>query len=164
MSWLEDSAKKIVYNYVRADEVLISGTLDELIEKTGLNLKAEYKETFNYLGDTYTYCGFEPRENNIMTKIVFEQNGRKAIKVQHTDGKCHVRSMTKENLLKGVGAKKTEVRYDHKGIAKGSGTEQTSVITKDFKRHTDKLKENQVQQSLKDMKQVIAMSNARSKK
>ncbi len=161
--WAE-SAKKIVYNYKREDGVLMSGTLSELMSKTELELEAKYQETFTYLGDTYTYCGFEPRESNVMTKIVFEKNGRKAVRIQHTNGKSHVRSMTKENLLNGKGAKKTETRYDHKGNAKGSGAEQTSVLTKDFKQHTDKLKENQVQQSLKNMKQVIAQSNSRSKK
>ena len=164
MSWLEKEAEKTVYKYKSEAGTIISGTLAELIEKTGLGLEAKYQETFEYLGDKYTYNGFEPKQNNIMTKIVFEKNGRQAVRIQHTNGKSHVRSMTKENLLNGVGAKKTETRYDHKGNAKGSGAEQTSVLTKDFKQHTDKLKENQVQQSLKDMKQVIAQSNSRSKK
>lgn len=164
MSWLEDSAKKIVYKYKRADDVVISGTLEELAEQTGLNLKAEYKESFEYLGDTYTYNGFVPREHSIMTKIVFEKNGRKAVRIQHTNGKSHVRSMSKENFLNFKGVKKTEKKYDSKGNDTGKRRiEVESVLTKGAKEAAAKTTENVVQNKLKQMKDVIARSNARRK-
>lgn len=164
MSWIEDEAKRTIYNYKGNLGGHLSGTLEDLSSKCGKDLIGQYEETFTYEGENFSYSGFNPKESNIMTKIVFEKNGRKAIRVKHTDGKSHVRSMSKENLLRGKGARKTETRYDEKGHAKGRGVEVESVFTKDFKEHTNKIKENNIQQSLKDMKKVIAQSNARSKK
>ncbi len=49
------------------------------------------------------YAGFEPRPLNIMMKSVFEQNGRKGIRIILPNGDTVQRSMTKENYLNGRG-------------------------------------------------------------
>jgi hypothetical protein len=77
------------------------------------------KEDKNLL--TFEYAGFEPLSTGIMTKVVFEKNGRKAVKTQFGDGQQVIRSATKEAYYKGKGT--------------------DSVLTKGCREASDKVKE-----------------------
>lgn len=48
------------------------------------------------------YMGSSPRQVNIMTKVIFEKNGRIGIKTTLADGKQTVRSMSKEKSIQMV--------------------------------------------------------------
>ena len=106
MDWLSKLHDETLFRYrnSRTDEV-ICVPLSLLEEWLNISIKGEPGEEFYFAGDRYTYAGFEPRKLNIMTKITFEKNGRKALKIKDADGQESIRSMSKENYLKGKGTK-----------------------------------------------------------
>ena len=165
MSWLNEIEDNINYIYKHSDNDSLCGTKAELREYTGKDLQFSADDSFELDGKTYTYSGFKPYASGIMTKVVFEKNGRKGIMVKMADGTKSVRSMTRELLYRGKAKiNETETRYDEKGRAKGKGKEVESVVTKGFAEFKKKTEQKVFHNKINQMKKVIAQSNAQRRK
>lgn len=106
MDWLSKLHKETLFRYKNTEtQEIISVPLDVLEEWLEIPVKGEPGESFYISGVLYTYAGFEPRKLNITTKITFEKNGRKALRINNSDGTTTVRSITKDNYIKGKGTK-----------------------------------------------------------
>lgn len=133
MGWLEDMSNDTIYNYRdQSSGDVIKGTRSQLEDYFGCSLKCEPGEEASLnvpLPRKYLYAGFEPNKLGITTKMTFEKNGRTGVRTRFSDGKQYVRSMTKEQAMK------------------GKGTE--SVLTKDCKVASEKAKEKYVHKRIK---------------
>ena len=162
MSWLNEIGDKVNYIYKHTDDDYICGTKAEFKENLDKELQFTAGDAFDLDGKTYTYAGFKPYESGIMTKIVFEKNGRKGIRVKMADGTKSVRSMTRELLYRGKAeVNDSDIRYNEKGEAKGRGKEVESVVTKGFAEFRKKNQEKIVHQKVKQMRTLIEQSNAK---
>jgi hypothetical protein len=122
MGWLKELENERIYHYRNERTgVVMSHDKDFFYYEMGKNLAFEPGDYFFLHGDKYVYAGFVPDRLNLMTKITFEKNGRKGLRVKNSDGKQWVRSMSKENYMN------------------GKGTE--SVLTKGCREKSDKVKE-----------------------
>jgi len=104
MGWLAELDKERIYQY-RNEETgsVISGNKEFFRKEIGEDLTFAPGDNFFLHGDNYAYAGFLPNKLSIMTKITFEKNGRKGLKVTNSNGKHWVRSMSKENYMNGKG-------------------------------------------------------------
>ncbi len=170
MGWLEDLAKTTVFKFRSttdpSDEVF--GTSEELTEAFGSEVKGEPGEKIKVETDEgileFEYAGFEPKELGIMTKIVFEKNGRKAVRINHGDGKTVVRSMTRENLMKGKGIKETGDKHDASGNKTGQKSyEIDSALTKGCREASEKTKAQIFQNRLHAWKTELGMKKGKKK-
>jgi hypothetical protein len=173
MGWLDDLNKSRVYNYRCVDKddpnYMLSGTKEELNALTvelgeDALLKFEPGDKPKILVDgellQYEYAGFEPIEVGLVTKVVFEKNGRKGIRIKDQNGKTTIRSMTRENLLKGKGVKVTGDKLDHKGNKTGKKSyEVESTLTKACREESNKVKAKEVHSRLTGMKRNIEYQN-----
>ena len=133
MNWLRDLQKDTVYNYV--DEETgdkISGTKDILEEHFNQKLRCEPGDVVKIEGGTFRYAGFEPHELGMMLKSTFEKNGRKAVRTYHSNGKQSVRSMTKDNYLKGRGSDSALT----KGCVEASTKAKAEILQSRYKEWT----------------------------
>lgn len=75
---------------------------DETIRHLEMKSKeGDAPETYTFTdGVTGTYAGFEPRIAKVTTMIEYDQNGRKAMRIQNKDGTVQHLSQTKINYLK----------------------------------------------------------------
>lgn len=129
MSWLNELNKDTIYKYTcecGEEPITISGTKEDLRALFDTEPTFSHGDTIHYQGMDFTYSGFEPRKLGIMTKTVFEKNGRKGIQVTHSNGKQSYRSQSRENYLLGKGTK--------------------SVLTKGCQEASNKVKEKMVRQ------------------
>lgn len=170
MGWLEDLSKTTIYKFRSLEDPSneVFGTSDELTEAFGFEVKGEPGEKLRIETDEGTlefeYAGFEPRQLGIMTKIVFEKNGRKAVRINHGDGKSVVRSMTRENLLKGKGIKETGDKHDASGNKTGQKSyEVDSALTKGCKEASEKAKSQIFQNRLHAWKKELGMKKGKNK-
>lgn len=164
MGWLEDLNKERIYNYrcnIDSDFVL-SGTKEELNELVGdeVELKYEPNDVASVLVDgedlLFTYAGFDPIKTGLVTKIVFEKNGRKGLRIVDGDGKQTVRSMSRENLLKGKGVTITGDKRDARGELTGEKSyEVDSILTKACRAKSDEVKKEEVYKRVKGMEHQV---------
>jgi hypothetical protein len=92
--------------------------------------------------------------------VVFEKNGRKGIRIKDQNGKTTIRSMTRENLLKGKGVKVTGDKRDHKGNKTGQKSyEVESTLTRACRDESNKVKAKEVHSRLTGMKRNIEYQN-----
>ena len=175
MSWLEDLNKKRVYNYrSKTDpEEIISGTKENLStifmtpptcesgDKVRLDNLIESEEAY----DEYEYAGFEPIRMGGMTKVTFEKNGRKAVRIDLGNGKTVVRSMTRENLMKGQGIRITGKKRDNKGeLTKKLTFEIDSSLTKGCQEASTKETAKRVNNQMNSLKNYTEAANVGRKK
>ena len=170
MGWLEDLAKETIYIYRPMGQEdpceSIRGTLEQLKDTFGLEVKGEPGEVLlcPQTSHKYQYGGFEPKKLGIMTKVTFEKNGRKGIRIDHGDGKSVTRSMTRENLFKGKGVKFTGEKRDAKGETTGKKSyEVESSLTKGCAEASLKEKGDMLGNRLKMMKHQINVANQKDK-
>ena len=168
MGWLEDLSKTTIYNFRNTEDTedLVQGTSEQLTEAFQQEVKGEPGEKFEVEFEngekvTYEYAGFQPHKLNIMTKITFEKNGRKGVRVNHGEGKSTVRSMTRENLLKGKGVKETGYKRDAKGELTGEKSyEVDSALTKGCQEASNKAKAEIFHNRMQGFKNQVAKENA----
>jgi hypothetical protein len=138
MSWIDELQRETVYQYTNRDTgETFSATKEILEEQLGVKLTCSPGDSFEHEGGVYHYAGFEPRKLGMMMKTTFEKNGRKAVRIKHGNGTQAVRSMSRDNYLKGKGtdsvltkgcreasAKKKEeiVRQKYSAWTKGGST------------------------------------------
>lgn len=166
MGWLDDLNKERVYNYARADEAdpceMISGTKDDLMKTFNSEIECSSGEVLvcPQTSYKYVYAGFQPIKLGLATKIVFEKNGRKAVRMRDSDGKTTIRSMTRENYMKGKGVKVTGDKRDSKGEKTGQKSfEVQSSLTKGCREASNKAKAKEVHGRLTGMKANIEYQN-----
>jgi len=104
MEFLADRHERTIYNYKSAPDsdgnvATVSGTPAELAEYFGKEPLFEPKEVMLHGTEEYTYAGFDTLPMSVSTKVVYEQHGRKAIRVTTPAGGVQYRSMSKENIL-----------------------------------------------------------------
>lgn len=166
MGWLDDLNKNRVFHYRCVDipepEYTLSGTQDELKKLVGEQVDLTFspgdKPKILVDGEElqYEYGGFDPVKLNQTMKVVFEKNGRKGIRIKDGDGKQTVRSMSRENLLKGKGVKITGDKRDAQGNLTGEKSyEVDSALTKACREESNKVKAKEVHRRLTGMKQNI---------
>lgn len=100
--WLAELNAKRIYNYKREnDEAILSGTLAQFKQLTGVDVKGEHGEVIDLgKGETARYAGFEPIKLGQSGSVVFEKNGRKAYMQRDADGNISYISATKMHYLK----------------------------------------------------------------
>lgn len=128
MSWLDELNKSRLFVYRNAsnpeDEII--GNTETLQGLSGISdLDPNPGTKFEFEGQTFEYAGMVPANIGMMSKVVFEKNGRKAVRTQFGDGQQVVRSATKEAYYKGKGS--------------------DSVLTKGCKEASEKAKQNIIQ-------------------
>jgi len=164
MNWISDLANETIYNYRSIVGEVISGTAEELSEIADRKVTGEPGNTFMFADHVYTYAGFQPKKLGIMTKTVFEKNGRKGMKILHSDGSSATRSMTRENLFKGKGVQITGDKRDAKGEKTGEKAyEVQSSLSRGCQDASDKAKGEILRGRLTHMKQEITMANQMAK-
>ncbi|RLD04712.1 MAG: hypothetical protein DRI65_10205 [Chloroflexota bacterium] len=143
MEWLKDRHKDTIYFYR-----IIRTSVDELEHLDSvvggppsywehfLDEVPKYNpgEILKFGDFEYQYAGFEGKKLGGMTKVVYEKNGRKALKIS-TDGKHSYRSMTKDNYINGKGTDEVLT----KGCAETSNKEKQKILhnkMEQFKRGT----------------------------
>lgn len=165
MGWLEDFAKATIYDYRSTDDEVLSETLDTLSTLSGVDLKGAPGESFKFDLKTFYYAGFQPKKLGITTRVIFEKNGRKGIRIKSGDGKQVVRSMSRENLLKGKGVTITGDRRDFRGDKTGKKSyEIESVLTKSAKEASDKIKEKGLYNKIKYLRHQMGQNTDGRKK
>ena len=128
MKWLEDLNKERCFFYQREDGAIIEGTMDFFKEEFGLEIKGDPGEILVLGEEEFAFAGFSAVKLNQGTKIVYEQNGRKAYKI----GKETYLSATKLNYMK-------------------TG-ETKSVYSKQYQSHLDSKYKETLNKHIKDQK------------
>ena len=101
MSWIEDLHNSRVFNYKFTDrDELLSGTISELSEMTGMTVEGVPGEVLQFDGSTVEYAGFESVKVASMSLVSYEKNGRKAYKITDPSGKIRYISKSKHDYLK----------------------------------------------------------------
>ncbi len=98
MDFLKERHDRTIYHY-KTDESIVSGTPQELAEYFGKDLLFEPGEVVQHYTEDYQYAGFDPLSMSLTTKVAYEQNGRKAIRVTSPGGHIQHRSLTKDRML-----------------------------------------------------------------
>lgn len=133
MDWLKKLNEETVYNYRNTDTgEILQLTKQEIRNWIELEPTTVPGSEFCVGGVRYEYAGFEPRKLNIMTKITFEKNGRKGLRVKTAQGGQSVRSLSKENYLKGKGTKSVLT----KGCTEASNKEKERMVRKKYSEWT----------------------------
>jgi len=88
MSWLDEINEERIYNYLFTDEEagVAFGTLKQLSELTGTEVKGEPNEILDIEGRKAKYAGFEPFQLKQEARFEYEKNGRKAVHIIDKDG------------------------------------------------------------------------------
>ena len=127
MDFLKERHERTTYTYkCYESDASVSGTPAELDSFFGKPLSYEPKEHIILGGKIYEYAGFEPMGMSLTTKVAYEQNGRKAIRVVDPSGNIQYRSKTKDKILE-AGSQKAE---------------GTSIVTKGFAEAKAKVEAN----------------------
>lgn len=162
MGWLDNLNEDRIFKYLPLDEKnpceAVTGNKKQLSKTFAVNVegipgevlkdpKTEYR---------YAYAGFEPVALGLVTKVVFEKNGRKAIRIKDQEGKTTTRSMSRENLLNGKGVTITGEKRDAKGELTGKKSyEVTSSLTKACREQSNEVTKHEVVKRVKVMQHQV---------
>ena len=123
MSWLDD--RTIQYHYSKEDD-------DIIIEALASEPRPEAP-------DGYLYQGMLPYKINLMTKVQYEQNGRKAYKIDVGNGKHIYRSATREQYEHNAG----NMGMHQYKKEKSQGTDMSKLTESKYtKKYDEKVKQS----------------------
>lgn len=131
MGWLEDQIH--TFRYTCTDG-----------HASFYDMKAEEQDyvserTCTTCGKPADYCGFEPREINVIGKVAYDQNGRMAYRISDGKGSVSHISQTKYNYMKTGVVEPQYTREYHEKLVK-DGEKSSHLLTTDHNRRMASIK------------------------